>query len=169
MTLYTAIFLISAATLALELIILRALAIGHWHHFSYLVISTALLGFGAGGTLLAIASKRFLRSHNKSLWLFTLAFAISTPLVFNLCQKVPLDELQLIWDRRQPLYLFAYYLLFFIPFFCAGSCLALAFTAFSQNLHRDIAVSSTIPIAKLSRAIPSPCPYRPIILQGNSV
>jgi hypothetical protein len=129
MTLYPAIFLISAAALALELILLRALAIGHWYHFSYLVISTALLGFGAGGTLLSIAPKRFAASRNRNLWLFTILFAISTPLVFNLCQKVPLDELQLIWDRRQPLYLLAYYLLFFIPFFCAGSILALGFTA----------------------------------------
>jgi spermidine synthase len=48
---------------------------------------------------------------------------------------VPFDELQLIWDRRQILYLFAYYLLFFIPFFCAGSFVALAFTICADKAH----------------------------------
>ncbi|MEE9370488.1 MAG: hypothetical protein V3W45_03350 [Sedimentisphaerales bacterium] len=62
--------------------------------------------------------------------------ALAVPAVFLLCQKVPLDELQLIWDYRQTLYLFAYYLLFFIPFFCAGSCIALAFTICAEKAHR---------------------------------
>jgi len=48
MNLLVAIFLISAAALGLELVLIRALSIGHWHHFSYLIISTALLGFADG-------------------------------------------------------------------------------------------------------------------------
>jgi len=46
------VFVISAAIIALELALMRCLSIARWHHFSYLVISTALLGFGASGTLL---------------------------------------------------------------------------------------------------------------------
>jgi len=131
-----AIFLVSAATLGLELVLVRALSIGHWHHFSYLVISTALLGFGAGGTFVTISSK-FLTFHcKKSLWCFAFGLALTVPFVFWLCQKVPLDELQLIWDRRQVFYLFAYYLLFFIPFFCAGSWIALAFSVYADKAHR---------------------------------
>ena len=131
-----AIFLISAAALGLELVLVRALSIGHWYHFSYLVISTALLGFGAGGTLITVGS-RFLTKHcEKAMWCFALALAFAVPIVFQLSQKVPFDELQLIWDRRQILYLFAYYLLFFVPFFCAGSCIALAFTSCADKAHR---------------------------------
>ena len=129
-------FMISAAALGLELVLVRALSVGHWHHFSYLVISTALLGFGAGGTLVATGSAFFTRHCRKALWLFALAFGVGAPIVFSIAQKVPFDELQLIWDRRQILYLLAYYLLFFVPFLCAGSFIALAFTAFGAKAHR---------------------------------
>jgi hypothetical protein len=132
----TAIFFISAATLGLELVLVRALSIGHWHHFSYLVISTALLGFGAGGTVVSIGSKFLAPGHRVSLWGLALGFAVAVPIVFHVSQKVPFDELQLIWDRRQILYLFAYYLLFFVPFFCAGSFIALAFTIWADRAPR---------------------------------
>ncbi len=131
-----AIFFISAAALGLELILVRALSIGHWHHFSYLIISTALLGFGAGGTLVTIGSKLLTKHYTKGLWGFAFGFALAVPFVFRACQKVPLDELQLIWDQRQLIYLFAYYLLFFIPFFFAGSFIALAFTVCADKAHR---------------------------------
>ncbi len=131
-----AIFFISAAVLGLELALVRILSIGHWHHLSFLVISTALLGFGAGGTLVTIASKQLIKNFNKWLWFFAVGFAVAVPLVFCVCQKIRLDELQLIWDIRQVLFLFAYYLLFFVPFFCAGIFIALAFTVFAENAHR---------------------------------
>jgi len=131
-----AIFFISAAVLGLELVLVRALSIGHWHHFSYLVISTALLGFGAGGTFVTVGSKLLVRHYAKWLWCFALGLALTVPFVFRVCQKVPLDELQLIWDRRQILYLFAYYLLFFVPFFCAGVSIALAFTVCADKADR---------------------------------
>lgn len=131
-----AIFLISAAALALELVLVRAFSIGHWYHFSYLIISTALLGFGAGGIIISIGSKLFTKNYAKSLWSFAFALAVAVPLVFYLSQKVPLDELQLIWDARQLLYFFAYYLLFFIPFLCAGLFVALVFTVFAEQAHR---------------------------------
>jgi spermidine synthase len=131
-----AIFFISAATLGLELILVRALSIGHWYHLSFLVISTALLGFGAGGTFVAIGSKILTRHHIKSLWYFASGLALTVPVIFQISQKVPLDELQFIWDSRQILYLSVYYLLFFIPFFCAGLCIALAFTICVDKAHR---------------------------------
>lgn len=136
MIILIAIFFISAAALGLELVLVRALSIGHWHHLSFLVISTALLGFGAGGTFVTAGSKWLTTRYRKVLWCFAFGLALTVPLVFWLCQKVPLDELQLIWDRRQILYLFAYYLLFFIPFFCAGVCIALAFTVCADKAYR---------------------------------
>ena len=129
-----AIFLISAATLGLELVLVRILSIAHWHHFSYLVISTALLGFGAGGTFVAIKSKFAAKDYMKKLWGLVLAFGWAVPLVFYLSRMVPLDELQLIWDRRQIFYLFAYYLLFFVPFFCSGGfCRIGVYCRFQEN------------------------------------
>jgi spermidine synthase len=131
-----AIFLVSAAALALELVLVRIFSIGHWHHFSYLVISTALLGFGAGGTFAAVFSKTIVTHHKKWLWYLAIAFGAAVPIVFRISGRVPLDELQLIWDKRQVLYLFVYYLLFFIPFFCAGTFTAVVFTAYADRASR---------------------------------
>ena len=112
-----ALFILSGAILALQLVLVRAFSIGHWHHFSYLVISTALLGFGAGGTFVTVLAKKLVKNPNKIAWLSTAAMAVTIPVVFHISQAVPLDEMQLIWDFRQVFYLMAYYLLFFVPFF----------------------------------------------------
>ena len=130
-----AIFLISAATLGLELVLVRALSIGHWHHLSFMVISTALLGFGTGGTLITIGAKRLMGKHKMTLCLVAFAFALTIPIVFKISQTVPLDELQLIWDSRQTIYLFAYYILFSIPFLFAGLFIALTFTVRADKAH----------------------------------
>lgn len=132
---FSAVFLISGAALAVELVLVRVFSIGHWYHFSHLVVGTAMLGFGVGPTLITIAPAFFRKHHRNVLWLFALGFAISLPLVFQLSQNIAFDELQLIWDFRQVLYLFAYYLLFFVPFFFVGSFIALVFTIRPGKAH----------------------------------
>ncbi len=131
-----ALFILSGAILGLELVLVRALGIGHWHHFSHLVISTALLGFGAGGTLVTIFSKSLAANANKIAWLCAAASAMTIPIIFHISQIVPLDELQLIWDGRQVFYLLAYYLLFSIPFFFGAVAVAAVFTSFGRQAHR---------------------------------
>jgi len=125
-----AIFFISAAALALELVLVRALSIGHWHHLSFLVISTALLGFGAAGTFVSIGRERLASRCKRNLVLFAVSFAAAVPVCFYISQRAPLDELQLVWDFRQVFYLLGYYLLFFVPFFFAGTFVALVFTVY---------------------------------------
>ncbi len=49
-TLYAGIFLIALATLHFEVSLIRVFSFTIWHHFGYVVISTALLGFAASGT-----------------------------------------------------------------------------------------------------------------------
>ena len=131
-----ALFILSGAILALELALVRAFSIGHWHHFSYLVISTALLGFGAGGTFVTVLAKKLVKNPNKTAWLSAAAMAVTIPVVFHISQAVPLDEMQLIWDFRQVFYLMAYYLLFFVPFFFGAAAIALVFTSFGDKAHK---------------------------------
>lgn len=51
---YFALGLLSAAVIAFQLALMQILAITQWHHFAYMIISVALLGFGAAGTCLAL-------------------------------------------------------------------------------------------------------------------
>ena len=53
-----ALLLVSATVLAYQVLLVRAFSIGQWHHFAYMVVSIALLGFGASGTLLAVLDRR---------------------------------------------------------------------------------------------------------------
>ncbi|NNJ74599.1 MAG: hypothetical protein HKP56_05510, partial [Anderseniella sp.] len=51
---HLALAVISVAVLAYEVLLVRLFAIVQWHHFAFMAISIALLGFGISGTLLAI-------------------------------------------------------------------------------------------------------------------
>ena len=53
-----ALLFVSASVLSYQVILVRAFSIGQWHHFAYMVISIALLGFGASGTLLAALERK---------------------------------------------------------------------------------------------------------------
>ena len=52
------IFLLSASIICLQLTLMRMFSLTRSYHFAYLVISTALLGFGASGTYLALGYRR---------------------------------------------------------------------------------------------------------------
>lgn len=139
----TILFLVSAAVLAYEVVLVRAFSIGLWHHFAYMVISVALLGFGASGTLLAILDRRnglLARSVSggKAGWLAGSAvlFAVTLPLSFTVTQKIPFDPFLIIWDRQQLLYLGCYYVVLFVPNFAAATVIGLALITESDQSPR---------------------------------
>jgi hypothetical protein len=55
---YLAVAVISAATLAYEVLLVRLFAIVQWHHFAFMAISIALLGFGASDRFLADGTRQ---------------------------------------------------------------------------------------------------------------
>jgi spermidine synthase len=131
-----AISLVSASALAYEVLLTRLFSVVQWHHFAYMAISIALLGYGASGSFLALFQD-WLRPR------FTAVFALSAALFgfsavagFALAQRLPFNALAVIWEPRQLLYLVAYYLLFATPFFCAAICVGLAFAAFPNHIAR---------------------------------
>lgn len=50
-----AIALLSAAALGYEILLMRLFSIIQWHHFAYMMISVALLGYGAAGAVVTLA------------------------------------------------------------------------------------------------------------------
>lgn len=130
----------SASVLAYEILIMRLLSIGQWHHFAYMAISMALLGFGAAGSVLFLLFKRIRR--NLEAWLVGLAAAtaVSFCLAFSLSQKVGLDPLQLVWQPSQWLSMLLTYLLMAVPFFLAGGIVGIILTGAGEQAHRMYAV-----------------------------
>jgi hypothetical protein len=57
--LYLGVFTTSMAGLVLEIALTRMFSVSLWHHLAFMVISTALLGFGASGAFLSIFNFAF--------------------------------------------------------------------------------------------------------------
>ena len=126
---FVAVALLSAGVLGYEILLARLLAIVHWHHFAYMIIAVALLGFGAAGSLVAVLQQPLLRRFRWTFGLAALGFGVSAPLAFALAQSLPFNALEIAWDRAQPAWLFALYLVLSVPFLSAALALALAFRA----------------------------------------
>ena len=143
-----ALLLASASVLSYQVILVRAFSVGLWHHFAYMVISIALLGFGASGTLLAALERKRTStaaspqvSHASWFAISATLFAITLPVSFWLTQRVPFEPFLIIWDWRQVLYLGGYYLALFVPFFAAASMIGLALTSESATCPRLYALN----------------------------
>ena len=123
-----AVALVSAAALAYEILLMRLFSIVLWHHFAYMIISLALLGYGAAGALLTMAQRVVERQFVPLFSAAAAAFGISAIGCFVLAQRVPFNPLEILWDPRQPTYLLAVYLLLALPFMCAGACVCMTFS-----------------------------------------
>lgn len=131
---------ISAATLAYEVLLMRLLSIIHWHHFAYMIISVALLGYGVSGTFLALA-RDWLRGRFETAYIVNAAlFGLTAVGGILVAQQLPFNALEVLWDPVQPLWLALIYLLLFLPFFCAANCICLALFEYSSQVHLTYAV-----------------------------
>jgi SAM-dependent methyltransferase len=133
---YFALAVISAAILAYEVLLVRLFAIVQWHHFAFMAISIALLGFGASGTWLALC-QHWVRPRFTPIFAACAAlFALSAPASFLAAQALPFNALAVVWEPGQLLYLLAMYLLLVVPFFCGATCVGLAFVCYGDKVGR---------------------------------
>ena len=134
--LLAAVALLSAAALGYEILLTRLLAIVQWHHFAFMVISIALLGFGASGAFLLVVGNRIRLPIGPFLALAALAFAVAAPACFAVAQRVPFNVLELPWSLRPFGWLFVIELLFIIPFFIAATGIGRVVVVFGDRLAR---------------------------------
>lgn len=126
---YLGLLVWAAATLLLELTLTRVLSVAQWYHFGFLVISTALLGFGAAGSTLAVWHRLRTESPlDTALPVLAVVFSLATLAAFVSMQQVPFDPFNVLADWRQWFYSPLYYLLLAAPFYAAGLGFALLFT-----------------------------------------
>ena len=112
---------LSAATLLLESTLTRLLAVAQFYHFAFLVVSLALLGFGASGTLLSLAPRRSGASRWTGCWPGRApALPWQPRLAYAVVNWLPFDSYRIAWDRRQILCFLLYYLALTLPFVCGG-------------------------------------------------
>jgi predicted membrane-bound spermidine synthase len=134
---FAGLFLLSLGTLLLELALTRVLSVSLWYHFGFLVISTALLGFGASGVTLALwTGLREKKNLDLGLGFCALAFSVCVVLSFWFMQKIPFDPFSVAVDHRQFYFMPIYFLLVALPFFCSGLAISLLLTRGSAEINR---------------------------------
>jgi hypothetical protein len=131
------IFIVSGATLLLELALTRALAVALWYHFSFLVISTALLGFGVAGVTLSLWTHlREKAQLDETLSILSLGFGGTTILSYWAMQRIPFDPFGQAFHWSQFLFMPLYYVNLVVPFFFSGLVIALLFSRSSREINR---------------------------------
>ena len=135
-----AIALVSAAVVAHEVLLLALFSLIQWHHFAYLVVSVALLGFGVSGTALVYLAPR-LRGRFRG-FAVSQASLFSASLLFGyaLAQRLSFNPEELIWDPDHWLRLAMVILLLMLPFFFAANLIGMALIEFRRRLARIYAV-----------------------------
>ena len=133
---FIAIGLLSACVLAYEVLLTRLFSIVLWHHFAYMIISAAMLGYGASGTALTLLKEKISPHFGAVYVMAAAALALLMPSAFLLAQQVPFNPLELLWDKTQPYKLLAVYLLMMLPFFCGGLGVGLIFSHFGKDAGR---------------------------------
>lgn len=128
--LLTGIFLFSFASLSYEIALTRIFSISLWYHFAFMVISIAMLGIGASGTVLSLYSKL---NHTSRIGVYGLFLGASITLSYIATNQIPFDPVRLSWDRAQLIYICLYYIVLSVPFFFFGLCIAAALSGASEK------------------------------------
>ncbi|MEW6197395.1 MAG: hypothetical protein AB1601_01845 [Planctomycetota bacterium] len=137
-----AVALLAAGLIAYEVVLMRRLVVERWHHFGFLVISVALLGFGASGTLLAIFERRVrkqaagtLRWLAVALTLALLALPRAATLLPVTARFIPAD----LWSQVG--WWSLYWLVAFVPFLLGGTFLGAALMTAGPRVGRVYAAN----------------------------
>jgi hypothetical protein len=121
-----AVFLVSAASLANEIFLIRLLSLRFWPHFVPLIISQAMLGFGASGVVLHLLRTRIAKRPEPAFaWAVVLA-APSFELAFRASQHIPFDPFLLLWDPSSWPAFALFFFLLAVPFFLAGAAVGIS-------------------------------------------
>jgi len=127
---FLVIFLSSFSTLAYEIVLTRIFSISLWYHFAFMVVSIAMLGLGASGTILSLFPRFRHPAHLGSYGLALGATLSASTLIAN---QIPFDPVALSWSGFQITYIGLYYLVLGVPFFMTGLIIATALSSLSQQ------------------------------------
>jgi hypothetical protein len=143
------IILISAGSLTFEVGLTRLFAIQQFHHFAFVVVSLAVMGFAASGLVLS------LRHRPVPLSLLAIAFAAAIAISYLTINLLPFDSYSIAWDFDQVWILLLYFSVAGAPFLFAGwavgACMAEAGPDAHQPYAANLAGSAFgIPLALIS-------------------
>lgn len=153
---HVGLFLLSAATLAFEVNLTRIFSVAQFYHFAFMIVSLALLGFGASGTFLTLFSRLRERDTARALILLSWGFALTAIGCYAFTLYVPFDSFRIAHDWRQGVVLALHYVALAIPFFCSGTAVGLLLTVRPDLAGRTYAANLTGSAAGCLLAVVAP-------------
>ncbi len=134
---FPGILLCSLAVLMLEVLLTRIFSFTIWYHLAYVTISTALLGFGAAGALLASYPKLLEGDGRRLAGGCSAAAGLAILLAMAVLGPLPLDPANLFLAPARFFFgLLGYYVLVTLPFLLAGVAVATPLSTYPAQADR---------------------------------
>lgn len=126
--------LVAMAGVGYQVALVRLLSVVLWYHFAFLVVSTAVLGFGLSGMAIVLRpSLAAARGIEKRL--AGVAFGLAASIVFGYVTLgvVPFDPFRLGFDGDQLMWASLYVVAMMIPFFLSGLYVGIALVSNAER------------------------------------
>ncbi len=127
---YLGVFLLSAALLLFEVSLTRIFSVILWGNIAFMVVSTALFGFGLSGVFLGLRKKENISATPA---LFCLASGIAIVFAYFVITHVPFQMWQFHRHPLNYLYLLCWELAIMLPFFLGGMSLVTIFSKYLES------------------------------------
>jgi len=134
-------FLLSAATLAFEIVLTRIFSVAQFYHFGFMIVSLALLGSGASGTFATLTPHLMQRARPRLLHKLGLGLAVAIVGAYLITLYAPFDSFRIAHDWRQGFVLILHYTALAVPFFCGGLAMALCLSWRPERIGRIYAAN----------------------------
>jgi hypothetical protein len=133
--LYAGVFLVAMSALLLEVALTRVFAVMMWHHFAYMIVSLALLGFGAAGSILTVLRIGQRRADPRPLLAaFATSYGVSIVLCFLLGTRMHVDTIEILQHPANFLRLMLLYLILSLPFLFCGLVIGASLSCYPERV-----------------------------------
>lgn len=141
------IFLISFSVLALQLALVRIFSVMVWYHFTFMIISLALLGYGAAGSFLSVFKNKIFKSSTHNIFSMVCVFAgASLIITYVVICFFPPDPFSLLSNPQDDshknsiilrwIIFIIDYILLFLPFFLSGIVISGAVSFYPSQVSK---------------------------------
>lgn len=119
------VFITSFSILAYEINFTRVFAYAQWHNLSALIITMALLGFGASGSVIAMMQKKIEANFPRYLHAAVLFFPMSLCIGFIISAQLDFNPYEMTFSFEQVMQMFVYFFLMGISFFLGAGIICM--------------------------------------------
>ncbi len=134
---YAGILVLAFSILLFEITLTRVFAVMMWHHLTYMVVSIAMLGFGAAGSLLTARGDGLKEGPaSREISRASIAYGFAVMFAFAFVTSVKVDSLSLWQEKKNFFALLLIYLIITAPFLLGGVAIGTALTRYARDVNR---------------------------------